>query len=184
MGHTRALHTLVRFLDALMQAVAFQTSADKHHDKRHQQFHLVDVTQCGVFGNGEQFLHRLRSGEETTDEKQQRRHYERSEIFGAVQTERMIAVRLMLGEATACHEHDFVGTVGDGMHRFRKHRGRSGKERRSELGDGHTNVGSERRFYGRSLMFCLLLANIVRIARTTVVGILRFVHCLSISFWS
>ena len=96
----------------------------------------------------------------------------------------MIAVRLMLGEATACHEHDFVGTVGDGMHRFGKHRGRSGKERRSELGDGHTNVGSERRFYGRSLMFCLLLANIVRIARTTVVGILRFVHCLSISFWS
>ena len=189
MGYARTFHAFVRFLDALMQPVTFQTGADDHHNERHQQFHLVGVTQRGIFGNGEQLLHCFRSGEETSDEEQQRRHHERGEILGPIQPERMIAVRLMFGEAAAYHEHDLIGAVGDGVHRFGKHCGRSGEERCRELGDGHTNVGSERRFDGRTLVFRFLLANIVcrirvTVVRTTVVGILRFVHCLSVSFWS
>lgn len=172
-----------------MQPVTFQTGADDHHNERHQQFHLVGITQRRIFGNGEQLLYCFRSGEETSDEEQQRRHYERGEILGPIQAERMIAVRSMLGEAAARHKHDFVGAIGDGMHRFRKHCGRSGEERRGEFGDGHADIGSERRFDGRTLMFRFLLANIVcrirvTVVRTTVVGILRFVHCLFVSFWS
>ena len=76
-----------------------------------------------VAGDRNKLLHGLGRREESADEEQQRGHDERSKIFGAIQAERMVAVRLALGETSTHHQYDFVGAIRDGMHRLGKHGG-------------------------------------------------------------
>ena len=181
MLRVRAFHTLVGFLDALVQAESFQACADDDHDERDKQFHPVHVTQCRIGADRDKLLHRFGRREESTDEEQQRGHDERSKIFGAIQAERMVAVRLALGETSAHHQYDFVGAIRDGMYRLGKHGGRSGEERRAQFRDGDADVRTQRRLDGRALMFGFPhLPHVVR-GRTVACGIARFAHCLPFS---
>ena len=100
-SHTRgvrAVHALIGLLDTLVQAVAFENRTDYHHDERDEQFHPVHITQCRVLNDGDELLDRFGRREESADEKQQRGHDERCQIFGTIQAKRMVAIGLAPGE--------------------------------------------------------------------------------------
>lgn len=86
------------------------------------------------------------------------------------------------GEPATGHQHDFIGTVGDGMHGFGQHGGRSGEERRAEFRNGDADVRTQCRLDGRTLM--LGFPHLPRPAHvdTVICGVVRLAHCLSIPY--
>jgi hypothetical protein len=83
-------------------------------------------------------------GEDTADAEQDDRHHEGIEVALPAESERVLRGRRALGPLPADQQEHLIAGIGERVHRFGQHRGRTGDQVRGELRHRDAEIGQQR----------------------------------------